>query len=637
MKKKESNGSNGICISLNEFRNQVSEYITVSGELNDSAFRHVKADSINDDNFAGIFDYESSDHICHRHILKVAKVMQMMSFPSTLKDFVFRESMRNYLISGSGTFTRATIPNGIMGEYVNSILFRSSKIGNSYKHELSPEGLMRYSLTEKEYDGTRECAFRDGRIYAFYNDETLLINRMGYKDFAEFRKAIIYTEGLRRNCGENIVYAPISASLMNVQRMVRILIDRNHFTLLHGRAGCGKTTAAIHKVPASARVAVISLANNIANATAAKLHKSGIKADPVSNTAASIKFQKRDGEYICSYDFIMIDEFSQYSLYEIRLLENILEYAVETKSPVVIMGDEYQIPSFLGRGSLLNSFLIEFHYQCEALTENHRSGDMGIVKLCDEFLSNETLEPVIQSAYLCNHNDLIAELKSGKYADTMFVTGSHSSIRLIKYICCSSLMGIPLVTADFFSSSGEPVKQETEPNDFLSLHEQDTLVFLRKGGKLRVRTNEKLTANSCGKPIIIHRNSAFIMQISMKALPNETNPIMNLTGLDAEGKTVEVPYSKVKLYFTPDYAMTVNTAQGLEWDHVYVVMGNLPYTLDDGQRITNPTCNMNLYEREESVYVSLSRAKQTLHVYMGDCPDKKYSRVPVINLFSEAI
>lgn len=617
--------STGICVSLNEFRKQVSEYITGSGELNDSAFRHIKADFLLDNSFAGIFDYERAGQVCSRHKLKIAEVMRMMSFPGTLKAFVFRASMQHYLSSGSEAFTRVPIDPEIMGDYVNSILFRSSKIGNSYKHEASAEELMRYSLTNKEYVN---------RIEDFYNNEDLLINSMGYEDFAKFRNAIIYTKGLRRNCGENIVYAPISASIMNVQRMVRVLIDRNHFTLLHGRAGCGKTTRAISKVPASANVAVISLANNIANATAAKLHKSGIKADPISNTAASIKFHKRDGEYICSYDFIMIDEFSQYSLYEISLLENILEYAIETKSPVVIMGDEFQIPSFLGRGSLLNSFLIEFHDQCEALMENHRSGDVGIVKLCDEFLSNQTSEPIIQSAYLCDYNSLIAALDSGNYADTMFVTGSHSSIRLIKYICCSRIMGIPLVTADFFSSSGEPVKQETEANDFLSVHEQDILLFLRNGGKLRVRATEKFTANSSGKPIVIHRNSPFIMQISMKST---VNPMMNLTGIDAEGKTVEIPYFKVKLYCTPDYAMTVNCAQGLEWDHVYVVMGNLYYTLADGRRIVNSTCNMNLYEHEESVYVSLSRAKQTLHVYMGDCPDKKYSRVPVINLFSEAI
>lgn len=618
--------SSGICVRLDEFRKQVKEYTLPNGELNDSAFRHIKADFLIDDSFGGIFDYVRAGRVCNRHKLKIAEVMRMLTFPGTLKAFVFRASMQEYLVGDEETFSAVTLDSNIMGAYVNDLLFRASRIGECYGRDPSPEELMRYSLTVQEYIN---------RINEFYNNETLLINRMGYSDFSKFREAIIYTSGLRRNSAGNPVYAPISASLMNIKQMVLKLISREHFTLLHGRAGCGKTTEAIRKVPRDARVAVISLANNIAIATAAKLHREGIKADPVSNTAASIKFRKMNNAYMCSYNFLIIDEFSQYSLYEIRLLESILEYAVEKRCPVVIMGDELQIPSFLGRGSMLNSFLMEFPDQCEALTENHRSGDRGIVNLCEEFLNTETTEPIIKSAYLCDYRSLLAALDSGNYEGTMFVTGSHSCIRLIKYICCSRILGVPLMARDFLNEHGEPIKEETEANDFLTAHEQDVLMFLRKGGKLRVRATEKFQANGEGKPQVIHRNAPFIMRISLATA--DAQPMVTLTSTAADGKSYDIPYFKIKLYCTPDYAMTVNCAQGLEWDHVYVVMGNLYYTLADGSRVRNATCNRNLYEHEESVYVGLSRAKQTLHVFMGDTPARSYFRVPVINLFSESI
>lgn len=597
-----------------------------------SANSEISADGLN-----GLLDTEHTERrtgelkVRQRRRIRNEDLVNYMTRPRTLVQCVFRDSVRAFIESKTGDFKIVKPSEKDFADYVLSEVFVNRELCREACDSMSfamPEDVL------------------NGKLLNFFSRSTFLLRKLGMSDTAECVRICLDSGNLRTNGYGKLVYTPYANAIDSVKYAFATLSYSRLLKIIHGRAGCGKTTMAIKAVPDGATTAVISLSNNIAVQTASKLKKAGICADPLSNTAAACKFRtyidKRGNLTSAAdrsgYDNIIIDEFSQWGLYELDILNIILDYALRNSVPVCIMGDELQIPSFLGRGSFLYSVLLQFPSDCVELKINHRSGDVRITTLSEKFLANETLFPIIQSPFIVGPDEVIRTVCSGDFNGMEIVTGSNASVNFFNYICACSVIG-----AEADLNKGFKGPDAFSDYDFFKGYYMDIFTSITNGGcRIRVRVSETFIMNKrLDDPengIKLRGNEEFYMSFATQFQRSGDRfcPVFLESVLDPDRHFVCTYYDMVD-HFSLAYAITVNKAQGLEWNRVLVIMGSIDCVCDStGKRFATGN-NFNLTGSEEAIYVSISRAKDILKIYTGDLRARRLTRLPAINLFSETI
>ena len=582
-------------------------------------------DEISTEGMCGLFDSEYVDKKTGFKKIRAKKRIKLSNFtdylvnPRNLVQCVFRDSMRTFL-RGKSDFRILRPQDDTFAAYVLSEVFITRM-----SSDCGPLDPMKFSMSSQTLNK---------KLKNFFNHSEFLLNKLDMLDKAHCTEICISAKCLHVNSYDEYIYGPLAASLNSINMLVSTLADRNQFKVIHGRAGCGKTYSAVNGIASGSCVAVISLSNNIAVKTAATLNKKGISADALSNTAATYMFMVNDhGNCIAQkrgYSYILIDEFSQWGLWETDLLESILGYAEFTHAPVCIMGDELQIPSFLGRGSFLYSFLRQFPSRCEELKINHRNGDPRMTTLAQKFLENDTIFPLVNSPFTISGEEVSNVIGNNEndFDDFVIVTGSRQSVNFFNYLCaCTVANVIPDFTEGMYDSQS-----------FMNEHFDSIMHACATGHHFRLRAGEtfRLTTRlDSSESLKIRGNEEFIMHTLPVTDSRQKHPNVSMCSVLDDKRAFVCSYSDMMQFFDLAYAITVNRSQGLEWGSVLVIMGEIRATDSrTGEEFTSGN-NYNLTGSEEGIYVSISRARKSMKIFIGNTGIKKLSKLPVINLFAE--
>ena len=366
---------------------------------------------------------------------------------------------------------------------------------------------------------------------------------------------------------------PYERSIKELYAILNANISR--IELHDGHAGCGKSTAIAKKVNAApGKKLIVSLSNTIGNMFKQKVP--GI--DAWSCTAAAFKYANEKNEHTV-YDTVVIDEFSQWGFEWIDLLCKLLR-----KNPYAnfyIMGDIDQIPTFLSSGSIQYSIMNEFP-ECVVKHETQY-----------RFLSNPSYHDMItnlqkgirpQNSFFKGFNDAVL-----KFADVI-ITGTNA------HVAEFNKKMLAIRTGFTCKSSYEPLSRMISP----------------------------------GVPIVCNKTGT----LSGMQVFRNTKYIVLRAELDFAVIESQVDHSRIKISlqdidynFDLGYSMTVNRAQGLEWDNVIVYMD-----------VTDK--NLKTYN---AMYVACSRGKNSILITSPDSAkcitefsgilNKKYT---FTNMFKEA-
>lgn len=155
-------------------------------------------------------------------------------------------------------------------------------------------------------------------------------------------------------------------------RIIQALENRD-FTIVNGPAGSGKSTLVIkelkNNMESFQRAAICTLSNTIG-----LMFKS--RFDRITNfSVTKVRFVNgtpsiKDSCKLKDYDYVVIDEFSQWGVENLDVLETILDD--NPNAFIYFLGDLNQIPTFLSSGSLLHSLMDSFPDKVKQLSVMHR-------------------------------------------------------------------------------------------------------------------------------------------------------------------------------------------------------------------------------------------------------------------------
>lgn len=329
-----------------------------------------------------------------------------------------------------------------------------------------------------------------------------------------------------------------------------LIEEREVFKVLNGHAGCGKSTAVVQicNQRATDNKLIISLSNTICNMFKQKVPSietmSCCKAQfGIENSIASIV------DKIENADIIVLDEFSQWGFDWLNLFNRILK--LNRNAEVYVMGDIDQIPTFINSGSLLYSIIQEFPDKVTHYTKQWRFiNNPKYLDLVDSILKNQIPQ-----------NTVISSLNTAIIMNTdCFITGSNKHVDELNSLCLQTRYGCTLSLDNLFgivcATSGE-----------VPLIASNTTMIQN----VKVFNNTRYKVQTIGTGFVI-----------LKSLVDNT--LVKCSPMD------------LKCNFKLAYAITVNKAQGLEWENVCCYL-------------TSSDLNLKSFN---ALYVALTRGKQNI-------------------------
>lgn len=391
-------------------------------------------------------------------------------------------------------------------------------------------------------------------------------------------KAAERLKNISKQTPNGLVPMEYAAKLRKLRELMMFAFHK--FELHIGHAGCGKSTAVAKILNETNKSCVIySLSNTIGNMFKQKVPR--IEAC----SFAKLRYTGKSAHA----KIAVIDEFSQIGAE--WLDEMILIFSDPAYEKIFIMGDIDQMPTFLGSGSLLYSTMEEFPNNIIEHKTNYRA--IGVPAL------SEMQECVLQGKSLKNKIHIFSlndEIVSILEKSDCVITGANDNVdymnRLmicIKYgLSAQDMMTSKRATADFVRVCGAGLQLICNAT--------------KKLNEYRFTRNERVVVQN-----------VFNGGASVKSLV--TGAIVNLKDLD------------LNMNFVLGYAITVNRAQGLEWQSTVVY-------------ITSKDKNLMSFN---AMYVALSRAKDS--VILLTCDDQiklddidhviKHKKYKYINIFKE--
>lgn len=409
-------------------------------------------------------------------------------------------------------------------------------------------------------------------------------------------------------CGQRMVYAGICGALDFIKRSLAELAVAGRVKLFCGGPGTGKTYNAI--AMASHRNTLWSLSNTVAFSGAARVAKAGKKCTPLS--FASVRANYSTGHFVdSSSPDVLIDEMSQLGLGDLDILNFAIIHVKRTGGKLIMMGDINQIPSFLSRGSVLYSIMDEFPQICTLLEKNMR------VDECSRILADKA--STFAKDGKCGHFSEFVSAPQQSWAtdldpETVIITGANTqtdAINCVKFKYAIPGMDLAIDGTPMFTQL-LAMENKASLDRFLSFIERNEIICMpietTKLPDIKIMRNEKYMCSYDGSRVTV------VSQV-------------------VEGKFARLQVREFLKSFTPAYAINVNKAQGLEWDHVILCIGDLVTPND------NIKSNYLLRSSFEHLYVGATRARKSMSVFAGNIDLSKVKLVPVrkFNLFKEAI
>lgn len=330
----------------------------------------------------------------------------------------------------------------------------------------------------------------------------------------------------------------ISAMIDGLKESILKTYEDGRLKVIIGSAGCGKSTMASTISRKYTKKAVVAISNTVVNSYVAK-KDSGCEG--YSATRARFKGIK-------DQQCIVIDEFSQWGLYEATLFKALLDD--NPRAQFVIMGDDEQIPTFLSSGSLLYTVSNLCPDAVTKLTTQHR------FKNCPEY------------------RDLIVSLRKGGIPEDLviealtdevimdtdcFITGTNKNVNWLNGLCLA--LRNPEVRSKIQVDQNGKVSNLSDLicqiNDYKSIPLMaDATEKLKSGAKIFTNTRYQI--------VDVHRSS-YGYKFILKSL--------------VDGNEIICTDKDIDYKFTLCYAITVNKSQGLEWPRVCVYVTSMDRNL----------------------------------------------------------
>ncbi len=341
--------------------------------------------------------------------------------------------------------------------------------------------------------------------------------------------------------------------------------DRLHVHV--GPAGTGKSTEVadiLNKRRTDQTAYIVSLSNT--TGLMFKQRVPGIRNYSCCAANAAMVEDEKAGPVHA--DYLVVDEFSQWGFEWLRLLVNLVER--NDKADIYLMGDVNQIPTFLSSGNLLYA-------------------------VCQEYPSCVTRHET-QYRFSGDYKDLLDGIldKHKFLTDACFARKDAIDYRTVDCVVTGTNKHVE-----------EYAKRMFEVKHSKRIHDKQKLPEYLVAGT-RLICDKTTTVGGSSGTAKVYRNERFV------AVSKEKPWAWTLKS-EVDGRKVEVHDVELDMKFVLGYAMTVNRAQGLEWDNVVVSMDNS----DANMKSFSPLYVALSRGRKDVKFVVTGISKDTLDWYLS--------------------
>lgn len=290
---------------------------------------------------------------------------------------------------------------------------------------------------------------------------------------------------------------------------------------------------------------------------------------------------------------------------------------------LVVLGDLGQIGSFLGRGNLLYMLVANYPQALEELDVCHRIDNEGILSLID-MVRNKQFRAF--KPFDMDMTSLISYVHSVPNDSEMCITGSNSCAGLVNQLRMEAALKNQNDPKDRLPHFYVP-SNNAEWNDYDMWRANDDWIrshFRNKTICVRPKENFKFEkgAGNCLREnynLKFLRNEMCIATMVSEWTVRIVSRVFKVS--DGSYKSADIAWGDFIQNFVPYYAITVNKAQGLEWNDVVVIYGDPSY-LDERQQksryMPKKNYNLNSVDAAQATYVAISRPKQRLRIFCGN-------------------
>lgn len=366
---------------------------------------------------------------------------------------------------------------------------------------------------------------------------------------------------------------------------------------------------------------IVSLSTLVALNGARRANTQGYSTTPCSiamyNLCANTNRMK---SWVSAYNVYCIDELSQWGLEQLDTFISIAQMALESGASFVCMGDISQIGSFLGRGNLL--YMLMQNYPVTKLTENHRASSNDLIDFVWNVAGTRSRN---FTRFRVDDAGLEEYVHRTPEDGEMVVTGSNACAGLINMLRMESALKED--EHDMLPIFYMPKRGDW--NYFEMWRDNETWIRDRMSKRaIRVRPLENFKFGEGSSPSLeityskkFLRNESCLaimdgwdVLIKSQMLPRDISS--SVKGDALEMKSARISWGDFIGHFAPNYATTVNKAQGLEWKKVMVVYGDVGQ-IDprQGEYVPSKNYNLNSKSASQATYVAVSRANDNLEIY----------------------
>lgn len=409
--------------------------------------------------------------------------------------------------------------------------------------------------------------------------------------------------------------------------------NEGHLVLFVGRAGVGKSENAVKRAKdlsgESGRWTFVALSNSVCSMGATRAQKKCHMSISPSSIARC---------RVCKTNSNVIeDEFSQWGQAELGLFLELLEDSKE----MIIMGDDRQIPSFLGRGCLLHDVRELLEKECPravvTLKEVKRADSPELIRSVLAF--SETADINSLSQWFCDGNpeDIARDWGRNLPKNGIIISGANANVDMLNWrmfaywlrkflddeVLDDGERQILLDAISAIKKNGDPDEKDEVTKDYDAWHQglatpqvvdalrcvfshyDDTLPVLMK------KPEDLCAFDDINKPkkhcVFCYGHTTDEKNMNFKRfLQSERAEIVNVMDngylmKNDRGGELLLPFNKAGLSVAPGFAITVNKAQGLEWDDVLIYIPQIA------------KLNYNLVSAN-AFYVAASRSRSSLKI-----------------------
>lgn len=406
----------------------------------------------------------------------------------------------------------------------------------------------------------------------------------------------------------------ISNTIKTNLNMLSTLIKehKNIFKVFHGKAGTGKSTkvARIIKDKKPDSVAIVSLSNTIGIMLKNKIDK--LVKDP------SVKVEynsiiKATHIPVRKKDVIIIDEFGQWGFAEIDLLIDLLSN--NKNAEFYLMGDVRQIPTFLSGGSLLYSIIEHMPQFCKELKTAYRFKNANCIEMeknIDDLLIDNKISFPVFADEAETENDVLK-----RFDFDVVICGTNKNVNKMNRRMFYNKFKTDVVLKNMMSAFKNNnvsidvyktlLKVKNKEVELLTNTSEKTNLTLGSfgqnyNGTIQLNRNERVTVKYTGSTIEMLFKAQEIKEVITLKRSGSKASLKRLSTYDE--KALEIFFDKFNL----GYALTVNKAQGLEWNNVLVYLTRNDFNL----------LNKN------AMYVAISRGLNNLIVCSNNLEREKF-------------